>query len=122
MSKILIFTLFLTTFGCSFFQKGHKERSLQTKIVQKLENRQKEFFGCSKATNLYEAMGQSRIRILLSLRINDQGKIDKFSSKTPNLPESFLDCVFKIIDTIKFPELDENEAVEIEQPLIFIKR
>ena len=90
--------------------------------MQKLSDRQNEFSGCSKATNLYEKLGQNRIRVQLFLRINDQGKVDKFTSKTPRLPEAFLDCLFKIVDSIDFPKLDTNEAVDIEQPLIFIKR
>jgi hypothetical protein len=67
-------------------------------------------------------MNSDRIRILLNLRINEKGDIDKFSSKTPNLPESFLDCLFKIVDSTEFPKLNKNEVVEIEQPLIFIKK
>ena len=77
----------------SNFKKGHDGRHLQTEIVQKLSDRQNEFSGCSKATNLYEKLGQNRIRVQLFLRINDQGKVDKFTSKTPRLPEAFLDCL-----------------------------
>jgi hypothetical protein len=102
--------------------KGHKERSLQTEIVQKISDKQKSFSGCSKRHNIYDRLNTTRLRIVLNLRINEEGKIDRFASNTPNLPEDFMDCLFKIVDGIKFPPLAKNEAVDLEQPLIFIKR
>ena len=118
MLKVLC--LFLLT-SCSLFM-SKRDRLIQTEILQKLSLKAPQLAECAKRNQLFESLKSKRVRVVMQISINADRQIEKFKMDDPNYPESFVNCAFQIVDLISYPQIENHELLEVEQPFIFSKK
>jgi hypothetical protein len=119
---VIIPILILVLSSCSLFPTRVRERKIQTEIISKISGSSDQLAKCSKESDLFNKMKIERIRVLLYISINSKGQIEKFKLDDKQYPDDFSECVFKIVDLINFPKIQNNELIELEQPFIFSKK
>lgn len=122
MQILILSFLILSTTSCANFAHRDNERATQSKIVSSLSQRAPDFASCAKSNKLFKHLKADRIRSVISLTLNAKGQIDSFKLDKQKYPDAFSECVFKIVDLIQFPKLEENQLIELEQPFIFVKK
>ena len=123
MNKILMIILASAFLGsCAFMRESGKHRNLQTQILSSITSKSSEFAKCAERSDLYQKLGDERIRVILTLNISKRGDLEKFQLDDKDYPGEFTDCIFGILELINFPSNEEGRLVEIEQPFIFSKR
>lgn len=123
MNRILakLITILILISSCTIFPERARERKIQSEIVSKLTNKSKKFSKCSRRSKIFNHFDSDRIRVVLHLSINSKGNVERFKLDDKNYPEKFANCIFKIVDLIKFPKIKNHEIIELEQPFIFSK-
>lgn len=116
--KVLALLLLVS---CSTFEKRDQARDLQSKMLRALNEKSPEFANCAKESDLFRALGNDRIRVVLDLDINAKGQVEKFKIDNQQYPRKFVDCMFAVADIIIFPKLESDQVVELTQPFIFSK-
>lgn len=99
-----------------------RERVIQTEILQKLSQNAPQLAECAKRNKLFEAVGSERVRVVMHLSINSDRQVEKFKLDNPSYPETFVNCAFQVVDLISFPQIENHELLEVEQPFIFSKK
>ena len=117
---LLLLNLILT--GCAFMRESGEHRHLQTEILNKITSKNKQFASCARNSDIYKALGASRVRVVLSLNINKHGELEKFQLDDQSYPMEFSDCVFETLELISFPSNKLDKMIEVEQPFIFSKK
>jgi len=119
MFKTFIFLIIVLNFqSCSLFM-SKKERLLQTDILAKLSSQSANLAKCTKNSNLFKIFDKKRIRVVIFLSINSRGQIKRFNLDDKLYPVEYAECVFKVVDLVNFPKLDNGEVIELKQPFIF---
>ncbi|MBD65006.1 MAG: hypothetical protein CME62_07350 [Halobacteriovoraceae bacterium] len=105
--------------SCAFIYSGSKDREIQTQLHQILAEKSSDFAKCAKSSEIFEHFKSQRVTTTLFLDINPQGQLDKFKLDDKEYPDSFVNCVFDIVELLEFPRFDEQEVIELEQPFAF---
>lgn len=117
MNKLLILIFLLSS--CANFKQRQKETSLQNKIIAKISKKKEKMQNCAENTKLFTKLNQARVRVELRLLIDITGELQSYSIDDQEYPVEFSKCIFGIVKKIKFPKLEDNEVVEILQPIVF---
>ena len=120
--KLLMLPLLIFATSCSILSSRNQERTIQTKVIEKLTAKSEHFESCAINSDLFKKQKTDRIRITLDLIIGQNGELEKFSTSEAYYPEKFTDCLFNIVDQIKFPKLNEGTTLSLTQPFIFVQR
>jgi hypothetical protein len=115
----IIVLLFLTS--CSLFM-SQRERLIQTEIISKISAKAPLLAKCAKQSQLFEKFQQDRVRVVMTLTINSDQQIERFSLDRTDYPEDFSNCAFQIVDLIAYPSIENHELIKVEQPFIFSKK
>lgn len=113
-------TLILSS--CSLLSARNQERSIQTKIIKRLTVKSSDFEKCAVDSNIFTKFGEKRLRITLLMILGTSGEIEKFSTENTNYPDQFSDCLFSVVDKIKFPKPNSGTSISITQPFIFVQK
>ncbi|MFT6630947.1 MAG: hypothetical protein ACJAS4_000891 [Bacteriovoracaceae bacterium] len=117
---LLIFTFSLIS--CSIFPQRVRERKIQSEIISKISVKAPNLSNCASDHKIFAHFKEDRIRVVLSISINNKGLVEKFKLDDKPYNEDFVECMFKVIDLISFPKIKNHELIELEQPFIFSKK
>lgn len=119
MKSILFGLLAIQFTSCAFIYSGNNERKTQTKLVQKINAKAKDFAKCAKESDIFKKLEMSRVPVTLYLEIEKSGSLSKFQLDNKNYPSEFIDCVFNTVELIQFPKLESHDLIKLEQPFVF---
>lgn len=114
--------LFILLYSCTLLPYSSREREIQTDIVVNIREKSPQFAKCIKSNNLFSKFQKERIRLVVFLAIDSKGHIEKFQLDDKKYPNEFSECIFKVVDSVSFPKIKNNELIELEQPFIFSKK
>lgn len=119
MKFFLLITVFWLASCADLSGRSEKQR-IQSELNHALHAKSKEISQCLKTHDLFKKLGSSRLRLDVHLKINAEGRMQKFSLENDkNYPTEFIDCLFNVLDATQFPKLNEGESIELSQPFIF---
>lgn len=119
MTKFIYIFFIISLIACANLEQRNRERAIQSRILDKISEQNHAYASCAKKHKIFDQLKKDRIRIDMSLTLNHEGKINKFEILNQSLPETFIDCMFKVTDLIIFPSLEDDEVIELSQPFIF---
>lgn len=108
--------------GCAFMRESGKHREIQTEILNNITSKSSDFAKCAEISDVYKALNQDRIRVVLYLNIDKTGELEKFQLDEQEYPAKFADCIFETLELINFPSNSDHDLIEVEQPFIFSKK
>lgn len=118
--KFILYILLFALISCSYTGKRTEKQKIQTEVNQALYDKSEDISKCLKEHQIFKKFKTERLRIDVNMRINDEGKMEKFALENDkNYPTEFVDCLFNTLDQTKFPKLKKGEALELSQPFIF---
>jgi hypothetical protein len=120
--KILMLLFTFTLISCSIFPQRVRERKIQSEIVSKISAKAPKLSSCARKHKIFQKFKEDRIRVVLSVSINNNGLVEKFKLDDKEYTEGFVECMFKVIDLISFPKIKDHELIDLEQPFIFSKK
>ena len=120
MKKLIFGLIFLSS--CTLVTDRNRERQLQTDIVAGITQEAPKLSQCAQDNNVFDLFKLDRLNMTLFLSINSDGQIGKFKLDKRKYPESFSECVYKVVNQVKFPKIKSHEVIELEQPFIFSKK
>lgn len=119
MKNLSYIFICLSLISCSTLNQRNKERKLQTEILNNIKEKEDNFSQCAKKEDIFKHFKSERVRVELIVTLNYQGQIETFKTDNKRYPDSFMECIFNILDNTQFPKLNEGEAVQFTQPFIF---
>ena len=116
----LLFAVILIS--CADLMKSDGKGKIQNEINQSLAKNARALSTCAHTHALFDQLQSEEIRIDVHLVINENGRMDKFTTENDmSYPSEFIDCIFNTLDKIDYPKSATGEVIELDQPLIFKK-
>ncbi len=116
VSLLLCFATSLGLAGCA---SSNQERSNWEKEVQQLlVSNKRKFQVCGRY--LARSARHEDIHLGITFRVNPSGALETmWLDESGKWDQRFYDCVFNVVDRLRFPSIDEDTALEVRQILVY---
>jgi hypothetical protein len=114
----LILCLAVSLLGACASPEQQARRSWEKEVGSILTERRENFQACGR--HLTRPTKERPVTINMTFRVNPAGALETlWLDESGQWDQRFYDCVFNVVDGMRFPAVDDQTALEVSQTVVF---